>query len=724
MVIANEWEENAAKRLSYFYERRIINEDLRYRLGNEGGAEQDPSLPNGDVQSLIDEMINAMVRNALDDIIDQAICDEALSQRNVSVCNIAETLDHHLEKGNDVLEETPKENGRLSRTIQGQDLTEPEGEISLSEGESIYTESLLHDDVRQSTNDDPAKVKLAEIGVQHSSGLDLLAEVALADAEINASQTCRFINHEEPHISNSRVFEEFDMDDEYEVLKYFAYTENLDQKSFNEYNYAEKETVAIEDSSSDFLSNPYLGVAANQSLRFDLFPKEAEFNNTELLNHGMDSNNDLDNANELNMTIESGEALGNNVTSTLEVSCSVNDSMRLYDSEERRPHMDEATPENVSQNDQDIDFTPGEGEIQESSIVSTENCMVDSNCAAQKEITLSNDENAQCHIQLPNDEVPCHILSSNDDNVSCPVHSSDDDGVSCHVHPSNDTNFLPHTHSPDDMNIPRHVRFPNGENVPHHTHTPNDKNISRNVHSSNDENVLFHIRSPNDENVQCHVDSSNDENKLDESPKQDFVKSENRGPTSKIPQGRVIVTRSIASSSKDATSHMSLEEKKRLLKEVRHKKMMIKSNFQKSDLGKITRENTERNKEYRCELDVVVVRKDGPKPLSPTSKMQEKMRSGGRSLSSHLIANCKDKPKTSYIPVLKSRGMQKENEKEVAGKYVRWDEDLLQVSSPQVKSSPSVARQKPTPKSCLKPTNPVTDSLGNILNANESLTPT
>src|SRR3954452_14856894 len=141
---------------------------------------------------------------------------------------------------------------------------------------------------------------------------------------------------------------------------------------------------------------------------------------------------------------------------------------------------------------------------------------------------------------------------------------------------------------------------------------------------------------------------------------------------------------------------MSLDEKKRLLLEVRKKKSMLRSsilqnkqaqnigednkdsfknslrmnssNFAKSSspqkkapnksnnstLNRLTKQNTDKNKEYRCELNVVVVRKNVPKPLSPASKLHEKMRSGGgitSALRSHNNNNV-----GSYIPVLKSRG--------------------------------------------------------------------
>src|SRR5437773_3992 len=104
---------------------------------------------------------------------------------------------------------------------------------------------------------------------------------------------------------------------------------------------------------------------------------------------------------------------------------------------------------------------------------------------------------------------------------------------------------------------------------------------------------------------------------------------------------------------------MSLDEKKQLLLEVRKKKSMLRSsilqnkqaqnigednkdsfknrmnssNFAKSSspqkkapnksnnstLNRLTKQNTDKNKEYRCELNVVVVRKNVPKPLSPAS---------------------------------------------------------------------------------------------------------
>src|SRR5687768_1195096 len=108
---------------------------------------------------------------------------------------------------------------------------------------------------------------------------------------------------------------------------------------------------------------------------------------------------------------------------------------------------------------------------------------------------------------------------------------------------------------------------------------------------------------------------------------------------------------------------MSLEEKKQLLLEVRKRKMMLHNSIlqgeRKGDesslvnsprsespnpitpspkkelpdklnttLNRLTKQNTDKNKEYRCELNVVMVRKNVPKPQSPTSKLHEKMRNG------------------------------------------------------------------------------------------------
>ncbi|RIA98541.1 hypothetical protein C1645_96878 [Glomus cerebriforme] len=187
---------------------------------------------------------------------------------------------------------------------------------------------------------------------------------------------------------------------------------------------------------------------------------------------------------------------------------------------------------------------------------------------------------------------------------------------------------------------------------------------------------------------------------------------------------------------------MSLDEKKQLLMEVRKKKSMLRSsilrNKQAQNVGednknrlrmnsskllspqkkapnklnntaltRLTKQNTDKNKEYRCELNVVVVRKNVPKPLSPTSKLHEKTKNGGitSALRSH---NNKGKDNMgSYIPVLKSRSGRQNltNQNESSNKGVHWNESrLIQESSPLIKSSPRTARQKPIPKSCLKQT--------------------
>ncbi|CAG8451400.1 10407_t:CDS:2 [Acaulospora morrowiae] len=698
MVITDERQENASKKTLYSDEKRDINEysseGLKNWSGNENKAKQHSEHTfalNSDMPKLMDVTITAMVQSTLDDIIDQAMCEESRSQQEVGSCSIVgEAYDHHMEEYKYAPDKASKmtfeENNQVSKLMQNRNMMMSEGE-PLLRGNEVPDE--LHGDTCQSTKDDHTSVKLMEAGadVLHSNGLNLLAEVALADAEINAST----VDYQGSLNSNEQA-SEYDIYDEYEVLKCgeeegdsrdSPCIENQGQKSFHEFNYCgacmEKETVVIEDYSSDFLSNSYLQVATDQLLRFDLFPKvksyitflirsvllwifikevttinsiflmpsskQTEINNTKMTSLGIDSNKELDNMGELNETIESEESFDSKVALTVDTSSSkkavdmdyeptVNDSARLDDSERRASDTDEVIPENVSQDNRDIDFTPEEEELQEPFRENTEN-------------SVANDENF-------------HNLKG-EDNIQ--EYSSD-----------------------------------------------NTKNCV-----SNDQDIL------------CLIHRPDEENKLKEPHKQDSLKGEDDdslcSTTTKIPQGRRIVTRSISSLSKGATSNMSLEEKKRLLTEVRQKKMTLKSSLLKSNLGKITKENTERNKEYRCELNVVVVHKDEPKPPSPTSKMQENMRGERETTTSRLIRNNKSAT-TSHIPVLKSRGVQKENNGGEVEKYVRWDENLLQISSPQVKSSPSEAKQKPIPKSCLKPTNPATDSLGNILNANESLTPT
>ncbi|EXX67650.1 hypothetical protein RirG_112620 [Rhizophagus irregularis DAOM 197198w] len=221
-----------------------------------------------------------------------------------------------------------------------------------------------------------------------------------------------------------------------------------------------------------------------------------------------------------------------------------------------------------------------------------------------------------------------------------------------------------------------------------------------------------------------------------------------------------IITRSMVASLnlKDSTSSMSLDEKKRLLLEVRKKKSMLRNSIiqdkqvqdvdednenslgMNSDkllhkkkipnklnstaLNRLTKQNTDKNKGYLCDLNVVVVRKNIPKPPSPTSKLYEKTKNGGGIISALRSRNNIGKDNIgSCIPVLKSRG-DRQNRGESSSKGVHWNESrLVQESSPFIKSSPRTARQKPIPKPCLKQMNTPIDSLGNVLNANSSLTP-
>lgn len=136
---------------------------------------------------------------------------------------------------------------------------------------------------------------------------------------------------------------------------------------------------------------------------------------------------------------------------------------------------------------------------------------------------------------------------------------------------------------------------------------------------------------------------------------------------------------------------MSLEEKKQLLNKIRQKRMMLEK-----DLKTMTKENTKRNKEYLCELDFVVVHKDGHRPPSPTTRLPRK--------SKRSNAN-------SFIPIPKSRREQKEKigdneEKVITGRGVHWDEEKVHLP-PQVISSPSMAKHKPIPKPCLKQQVPI-----------------
>lgn len=188
---------------------------------------------------------------------------------------------------------------------------------------------------------------------------------------------------------------------------------------------------------------------------------------------------------------------------------------------------------------------------------------------------------------------------------------------------------------------------------------------------------------------------------------------------------------------------MSLDEKKQLLLEVRKKKSMLRNSIiqdkqvqnvgednenslrMNSDklllpkkkipnklnntaLNRLTKQNTDKNKEYRCDLNVVVVRKNIPKPPSPTSKLYEKTKNGGGIISALISHNNIGKDNMgSCIPVLKSRGGRQNlvNQGESSSKGVHWNESrLIQESSPFIKSSPRTARQKPIPKSCLKQT--------------------
>ncbi|CAG8527944.1 15286_t:CDS:2 [Racocetra fulgida] len=132
--------------------------------------------------------------------------------------------------------------------------------------------------------------------------------------------------------------------------------------------------------------------------------------------------------------------------------------------------------------------------------------------------------------------------------------------------------------------------------------------------------------------------------------------------------------------------------------------MMLRStlpqNGEDLDLGKITKQNTDHNKEYSCEFDVVVVRKDISKSPSPTTKLQQKQKK-------RPDANETRKKANSHIPVLRQRSgkeVDKINlEKKVenpAEKRVRWDDvNLVQVSSPLIKHSPISAKEKRVIKS-------------------------
>ncbi|KAF0411952.1 hypothetical protein F8M41_008079 [Gigaspora margarita] len=143
----------------------------------------------------------------------------------------------------------------------------------------------------------------------------------------------------------------------------------------------------------------------------------------------------------------------------------------------------------------------------------------------------------------------------------------------------------------------------------------------------------------------------------------------------------------LASMLKEVSS-MSLEEKQRLLIKVRQTKMMLRSNIPQ-------------NKE-----DLDLVRKDVPKPPSPTTKLQQKQKKRTNATESRKKTN-------SHIPVLKQRSgkeiepinLEKKAENSVE-KHVRWDDvNLVQVSSPLIKHSPISAKEKRAIKSCLKPTN-------------------
>ncbi|CAG8716863.1 5736_t:CDS:1, partial [Scutellospora calospora] len=124
----------------------------------------------------------------------------------------------------------------------------------------------------------------------------------------------------------------------------------------------------------------------------------------------------------------------------------------------------------------------------------------------------------------------------------------------------------------------------------------------------------------------------------------------------------------------NSTSSMSLEQKKQLLLEIRQKKMLLRNFLQNEgnlDLGKITKQNTDRNKEYRCEFDVVVVRKNIPKPPSPSTKLQKQKKKANATESRKKV--------NSNIPVLKQRSgkeianinLEKKDENSVE-KCVRW----------------------------------------------------
>ncbi|CAG8456142.1 3976_t:CDS:2 [Paraglomus brasilianum] len=128
--------------------------------------------------------------------------------------------------------------------------------------------------------------------------------------------------------------------------------------------------------------------------------------------------------------------------------------------------------------------------------------------------------------------------------------------------------------------------------------------------------------------------------------------------------------------------------------------------------NRLTERNTERNRLYRCKIRVLVIHKDEPRPPSPSKICEE---------SKILDQNCDMDSDMGSNNDNETDGDGREND--FGDKKVRWNRKELEAPSPAIRSSPTTARQKSIIKSCLASANPPTDRLGNVLDADKSLSP-
>ncbi|CAG8467032.1 6614_t:CDS:2 [Paraglomus occultum] len=131
--------------------------------------------------------------------------------------------------------------------------------------------------------------------------------------------------------------------------------------------------------------------------------------------------------------------------------------------------------------------------------------------------------------------------------------------------------------------------------------------------------------------------------------------------------------------------------------------------------NRLTERNTERNRLYRCKIRVLVIHKDEPRPTSPSSTCEEsKILDQNSDMDSDVDSNNDNETDSDDC---------EGRENDFGDKKVRWNRKELEAPSPASRSSPTTARQKPIIKSCLASANPPTDRLGNVLDADKSLSP-